>query len=211
MLVEVSGIDGSGKSSVLQAVKGRLIRAGMKVSYRNFKSRSWLHLYNVAEATGVDFWDFAGVDAPHFLAASDLFFEHSVIFGSAASRQHIFLVDRYLLSLISEAILTGMTKLEGLEILIDFCHSPDLSFHLNVTPNVAFSRAMARTSSDLRVHQEGLKRLQNQHDAYLQAVDMVNYDCVHISNEGQDELENCTCRIVQDIIARFEDQDSDVS
>ncbi|MBY5370569.1 AAA family ATPase [Rhizobium leguminosarum] len=190
MIVEIAGIDGSGKTTIINALKGRLIRSGLSVSSRSPKSQNWLLLYAVAQAKKLDFFKTFGEDAIHLSAILDLYFQATSVFGARVSEGHIFLIDRYILSHLAEAIFSGCGNIDGLKQLSLEIPAPQISICLKIGPNIALERINSRSEHDSRVHQHGLLRLEGMESAINDAANLVPYEVTFFGNETPSDQDN---------------------
>ncbi|SFL00038.1 AAA family ATPase [Brevibacillus centrosporus] len=151
MLVEITGIDGSGKTTLIHRLRKELNEHSHIWAYeRNFKNRSKRFLESIALNKGFDRCEkLFKPELVEFANALELVEEvnRNFYYLRDDSRQ-VYFVDQYYCSWMATAILNELDILEDLRMIYSYLPKPDLSIFLTVPPEIALSRLQAREKGD---------------------------------------------------------------
>lgn len=151
MLIEITGIDGSGKTTLMNRLRRSLNEeAGIWAYERNFKNRGKRFLESIALNNGVDRCEkFFKPELIEFSNALELVDEvnRHFYYLSENSRQ-VYFVDQYYSSWMANAIFQNLEIINELRMIYFYLPKPDMSIFLDVPPEVALSRLQVREKGD---------------------------------------------------------------
>ena len=187
MLVEISGIDGSGKSTLIRALKGQIdMRPAFWCYERNFRNRARRFLESIAMARRLERADdLFPSEALALVDAVDLVDEavRTLHFDSSSSRQ-IYLVDHYRTSWMARAIARSREDGRLVAPVYDHLPKPSLSFSLVVPPAIALERLRLRGGGDqVLAKPDALGALSRLGDAFDCAIEGSPYPVHHLDGE----------------------------
>ncbi|MFI7301470.1 hypothetical protein [Streptomyces sp. NPDC050121] len=161
MIIEISGVDGSGKTTQMEMVSRLMQEHGLHVYRRSFYSTGRRILNNIAVQLGHNSWDAVfDRDAVELSKAVEMFqYAHSSLLSSGFNGE-IVMVDNYIRRWLAASLLDGAKNKEQLLQVYRALPAPDLSIHLECEAEVAYERIVARRKGDraIRVGGEDLIR-----------------------------------------------------
>ncbi|MCG9635031.1 hypothetical protein L1D12_06870 [Vibrio parahaemolyticus] len=147
MIIEVSGVDGSGKSTVIGALRKQINKNEKYWAYeRSFKSESvrWLESISMQLGKGNRPHHTFSHQSIELLRVENLFRYRNSINDC---HNQIYFFDSYIVDQLSRLIAKGVES-EDAKILLDSIRAPDLSFYIKVSPELALDRMSQRPKGD---------------------------------------------------------------
>lgn len=146
-LIEVAGVDGSGKSTLAHAIAGSLICSGTPTYVRSFHSWVRRSATAIARRRGRDRATYIGHESVEFAVAMELL-DRSAQLRTAAGGPAAFVLDPYAFS---AAAVAATHRVGNLDAILDVYFAvprPDMVLYLDIDPQVAYQRILARDGSD---------------------------------------------------------------
>ena len=167
MIIEFSGIDGSGKSTQIQRTMRWMNESGVPCYERVLRSTCRRVLGGIAAEQGLQSWrELFSVEAVQLATALEIMQAvYSTILPINTPAQ-VILTDTYARYWIADAIAYGSPAIAQLAMVYDRLPPVELSFHLDVPADVAYARILARPKGDHILRTGGLPRLRRLADAY---------------------------------------------
>ena len=159
MLIEFSGIDGSGKSSAADALAGIAIAAGVACYQHRLKPPSRRTLSAISEPLGMSKHQLFGVDAVEAVSAYELL---TMARTSLSDRLdfEIQIVEPYLQACLAIAHGHGHDNLRAVSAILQRAPQPELSFRLDLPIEAALERINNRPQGDIALIRSGSSRLE---------------------------------------------------
>ena len=194
MLVEISGIDGSGKTSLANAVAGRLLRQGVTCYQHRLKPPSRRVLSDIAAPSGKSKHSYFGAPAVELVSAYELLMMARTLLTNRVADQ-VQIVEPYVLACLAIAHGRGVRELEPLATLLAAAPAPDLSVRLDIPIETAFDRISARAQGDIALISYGRKRLEAYHAGLVAAQNLPRYETTTMDsgNTSVDALAEMVC------------------
>lgn len=152
LLVEITGVDGSGKSTLIGLLRKRLNDQPSAWAYeRTFRDRSRRFLEQIAADSGHHRADeIFDADLLAFSSAIGLVDEalRAFYFCRSNGAAQIYFVDQYYTGGIADAIARGVVALDPLKRIYGYLPRPHVSVFLDLTAEQALSRLERRASGD---------------------------------------------------------------
>ena len=151
MIVEICGIDGSGKSTLVDALRRSINNAGTHWAYeRVFRFRSKRFLEHIASKDkrrrAEDIFDPTCVELVQAIDLVDEASRH--FFFDVATSSLVFFVTEYGTSGIASVLARARSALDPISQVYAQLPSPDVSIFLRIAPSEALRRIEARTKGD---------------------------------------------------------------
>jgi thymidylate kinase len=164
LIIEITGIDGSGKSTLISKLRKNLNAESLIWAYeRNFKNRGKRLLEHIALMKGKN--------RPEEIFKSDLIEFHNALemveevnknfFYQSEDSGLIYFVDKYYTSWLAEALIRTTGIQNELEMIYSYLPSPDFSVLLDVTSETALSRLQKRLKGDQVLNRENPEQYLN--------------------------------------------------
>jgi thymidylate kinase len=201
MLVEIAGIDGSGKSSLVDSLTGWAHRRGGTTYDWTIRSTT-RRLFGARPELARR----VGRDAVELAVCAELIKEANAGATLRAPGQLV-LTDNYVRHWIANAAQYGTAIVEEIASLYrEFVPSPDLCIELEIDYTVAFERILNRSKLDPSVHQGGPDYLKNRSDALSNTRGICGYQTVCLpGNLPPEEILERVCQQVLACSRRLDD------
>lgn len=182
MLIEIAGVDGSGKSTQIDHLARTAQDCAVPCYERSLRSTGRRIVSGIAAQRGHDSWrevfDRGAVELATALEMYQLF--HATVQTIRFPGQ-IIVTDTYVRSWLAVAIGEGGCDLAQLGAVYRAMPVPDLSIQLDCDVDTAFDRILARPKGDHLLRTGGKDRLRRLAEAYGPDCDeLVHYDSVHV-------------------------------
>ena len=185
MIIEISGIDGSGKSTQIAMLARLAQEAGVPCYERPIRSTCRRVVSGIAAQLGLASWrtvfDRSAVELATALEA------HQMVYSTILSINfpgQLIVTDTYVRNLLAVAIAEGGAAIDQLVAIYATFPRPDVSVHLDVPIDEAYARIEARPKGDHLLRTGGQARLQRLADAYDGALnEWIPYPCARVSSE----------------------------
>jgi thymidylate kinase len=188
MIIELSGIDGSGKTTQLNKIMRWANESGVPCYERVMRSTVRRILSGIAAEQGKDSWqELFEADAVELATAVEIL---QTVYATILPLNYpgqIIISDTYVRNWIAKAIVRRPSSLESIAAIYRRIPSPDLSIHLDVPVKVAFERILARQKGDHILRTGGLQRLKALADAYSIVPKHVHYPTQMVTSEASEE------------------------
>lgn len=176
MLIEVSGIDGSGKTTVLQLIRRDLLEDGEPAWERSLRSVQRLVFADLAAGEGHKHW--SAVFSPNEVEMTHAFEMVQEVRRQIEPidlrRQHV-VTDTYVRRWLATAQMWRPTNMDNLVRVYGALAPPVVSIHLVVDPDLAFARIHARPQGDSLLKMGSVTKLVDYADAFDAVEDRVQY------------------------------------
>lgn len=167
MFIEVAGVDGSGKTTVMQLVRRHLLDQGIQTWERSLRSVAKLLFNDLAAEAGHSHWGgvFTAneVEVAHAVEMVAQF--RSQILSLNLDRQS-FVSDTYVCRWLATAQMWGATNLHHLVTIFGILPPPDVSVRLVVDPATAYRRVQQRPQGDSLLKMSDMSRIKVYADAF---------------------------------------------
>lgn len=149
MIIEIAGIDGSGKSTLVSHLQGFFSTHDVQCVERVLRSTYKRILADVARDHGHGHWR-------HMFAVEEVELAHALEMGNLLATTvlpldhsyQVVVTDTYVHRWLATAHMWGAANLERLAAIFRRMPAPDLSFRLEVDPAVAYQRLVDRPKRD---------------------------------------------------------------
>jgi thymidylate kinase len=149
LLIELSGIDGSGKSTIAAAVRDHLDAAGLACHELVLRSAYKRVLDRVARARGgADWRRLFSPDEAETAQALEMLTHVLTVLAPLDLGRRVVLTDTYVARWLATAVVNGVADPDRLAALYRLLPAPDLSFHLALPPELAVRRIQDRPKGD---------------------------------------------------------------
>lgn len=207
MLIEISGIDGSGKSTLIAKLARIAHESGIPCYERQLRSVGRRVLTALAIQDGHTSWSTAFERGPvEFATALEMY---QLFYSSVAPilfPGQIVMTDTYVRGFLATAAANGSADTVALVRIYGCLPAPDLSLQLDCPVDVAFNRILARPKGDHILRSGGRPRLQRLADAYNDDInELVHYPAVHL--DSKQTVEALTEVAMEQILAWTESND----
>lgn len=148
-LVELSGIDGSGKSTVIEHLQRCINDSGGSVWERSLRSQSKRILAAVARSRGEAHWSAVyGANEVELAHAFEMVscFDQQIL--PLLRYEQVVLTDTYMVRWKAHGIMWGSDAWERLSPIFDPLPNPEVSIHLRIPVDMAMERLMKRRKGD---------------------------------------------------------------
>lgn len=184
MLIEVAGIDGSGKSTLVAHLQGFLSVNGVQCVERVIRSTHKRVLLDIARDRGCDHWrevfDVSSVELAHALEMTAAVYQQVLPINP---RYQVIVTDTYIARWLATASMWGAANLDQLADIYRVLPPPDISIHLTVDPETAYRRLMSRPKRDHKMKLGSSERLHSYADSFNSTRRLLNYSPVFLSTE----------------------------
>ncbi|MGL4609990.1 MAG: hypothetical protein ACRCYY_09940 [Trueperaceae bacterium] len=190
MIIEFSGIDGAGKSSMMDRVFRHFNESNISAFQRTLRSTYKRILANVATKHGFSHWKGMyspeEVEVAHALEMVTLV--HTMI--SPINDKHtILLTDTYTCRWLATAKLWGVSNHDRLNNIYGILPPPNVSIFLDASIDVAFERMMTRDKGDHILSLGNTDKLRQYHTAFQTILPLMPYEVTRVpADVGKDEL-----------------------
>ena len=190
MIIEVSGIDGSGKTTLAQRIRRHVLESGIHAWERSLRSVTKLHLGDIAAVHGASHWSKAfDVDQVEFAHAMEMLGMCRQHFDPLDRTRHCFVTDTYVWRWLATAAMWQATNLPSLAQLFATLRAPEVSIRLEVSADLAYERILARPQGDSLLKMRDRSRLDRYAAAFDQVAGLVPYKTLVIdANRPVDEV-----------------------
>ncbi|GAB3086032.1 hypothetical protein [Nocardioides zeae] len=193
MLIEVCGIDGAGKSTLIGRVMRLAHEAGVPCYERQLRGVGKRLLTALAVEQGHGAWWAVFERGPvEFATALEMYQLYYSSIAPILFPGQIVFTDTFVRSWVATAIANGSVDPDQLMQVYGCLPAPDMSVELVCPAQIAYERILARPKGDHILRSGGMARLQALADAYrnLASNELVDYDVMRVdSRQGADELE----------------------
>lgn len=196
MLIEIAGIDGSGKSTLQQLVRRHFLDRGTPAWERSLRSVSKLVFADLAAAEGHAHWSatFSVEEVEMAHAVEMVAAVRSQLLPLDLRRQRI-ITDTYVSRWLSTAAMWRAGNLSSLLRVFSTLPPPALSIRLDVAPDVAHDRLLARPQGDSLLKLSDVSKLVRYAEAFHETAGLMPYP-VHVIDGGE-PIEEVTARALE--------------
>jgi thymidylate kinase len=188
MIIEVAGIDGSGKSTVIAHLMGFFSKNDVPCYERVLRSTYKRILADLAHNAGHEHWR-------HLFPVEEVELAQALEMGTLMATTvqpmdhsyQVVVTDTYVRRWLATAHMWGARNLDRLAMVYSRLPAPDLSFHLEVDPAVAYRRLTARPKQDHLVKLGHPGRVATYAESFAATKDLVPYRPYVLSNSGDIE------------------------
>lgn len=176
MLIELSGIDGSGKSTQIALLQGWCNRAGVPCYERSLRSTVRRVLGGLAVDRGHLSW--RGVFDPDAVELATALEMRQLVYTTIMPIRfagQVIVTDTYLRRWVASAVASGARNLPQLELVYESIQPPDIAIHLAVTTTESLERISRRPQGDHLQREGGTQRLIALADGYETSDRMLAY------------------------------------
>ncbi|ODP26035.1 hypothetical protein PTI45_04621 [Paenibacillus nuruki] len=182
MLIEISGIDGSGKTTIIDQLRNHFNASPLTWAYeRNFKNRGKRLLEHISLLHGKDrAEELFDPNLIEFHNALELTEEaHKNFYYTNEKSGIMYFVDKYYTSWISQALLSDISILKELQMIYNNLPLPNVSIYLDVDPAIALMRLQNRMKGDQILNRKNplkvLEKMRNSFETIHQSVPYEQY------------------------------------
>ncbi|MFF2019513.1 hypothetical protein [Paenibacillus sp. NPDC058177] len=184
MLIELSGIDGSGKSTQMDKLFRFFNESGIPSYQRTLRSTYKRILATISQENGHKHWSTYytpdEVEVAHALEMINLVFTS---INPVNHNKQIIITDTYTLRWIATAILWDSKDISKISKIFNNIPQPYLSFHLETSISEANQRILNREKGDHILSFGNVKKLEKYQESFNQAKQVVDYKCISISTD----------------------------
>lgn len=207
MIVELSGIDGSGKTTQVARLARRAHEAKIPCYERSLRSTARRVVSGIAAERGHASWqtlfDRNAVELSTALEMHQLV--HATIMSIRFPGQLI-LTDTYVWSWLAAAVAEGSTNLDQLAAIYGTLPAPDLTFELTISVEDAFQRILKRPKGDHLLRISGKDRLARLAGALEAGVEpLVGYPRIRI--DGTSAEADIAAQVAEHVLAAAQRDD----
>ena len=190
MLIELSGIDGAGKSTQMERLQRHANERGIECHIRTLKSTSRRILARIGATRGAREWrDLFDPALVELATALDLYQQVHALIVPIRQPGEMILTDSYARYWLASA----HTNLPRPDWAVDEAYrlfpAPDLALHLRVDPTVALERIVARAKGDHVLREGGIGVVEALERAYVHVDRTLGYRPVVLdAARGPDEV-----------------------
>lgn len=190
MIIEVSGIDGSGKSTIAQRLRRRVLESGIHAWERSLRSVTKLYLGDMAAEQGASHWSAVfDVDQVEFAHAMEMLGMCRQHFDPLDRTRNCFVTDTYVWRWLATAAMWKATNLASLARLFSTLPAPEVSIRLEVSTDRAYERILGRPQGDSLLKMRDRSRLDRYAAAFDEVVGLVPYETLVVdANRPVDEV-----------------------
>jgi dTMP kinase len=194
-LIAFCGLDGSGKSTQIELLKTTL--EGRGKNCKVFKQpTSWFRQHPVVRRRLDQSDDSTDLRFISLLSAADRLLQQTSMVIPSLTEGSIVLMDRYVYSAYAYMHARGLHDAEWLVEINKFAIHPDRVIYLDVPPEVAFERILARDGESSKREEQNVELMRRVRDRYLELVRRYQFFMI----EGTLEIET-----IQKAIAAYVD------
>ncbi|MDA1763990.1 hypothetical protein PDK32_27540 [Bacillus cereus] len=188
-IIEICGIDGSGKTTLIHKLRRKINDATQFVAYeRNFKNKGKRLLEHIAQSNGHKrAEEYFNVENIEFSNAVDMVQEvNSSFYFLNDNSTQIYFVDKYYTSWLAEVIVKKVDGVDKISQILNYLPKPKLSIYLDVTTSDAITRLESRTKGDQILSTKcPTNQLENLRVAFVESMNLTNLNYKIIdSTEG---------------------------
>lgn len=184
MIIEFSGIDGSGKSTQMDFLMRWCNGRGFRCYECTIRAGGRRVLSSIAADHGhmclEEMFDVGSVELG---TALEVFGSVHATIAPIDFSRNVILTSTYSRYWLASACASVRDDVSGLAAIYNRLPAPGLSIHLDVSPATAYDRILARPRGDYLLHSGGFPRLQQLHTAYQEVDNMMKYPSSHVSSE----------------------------
>lgn len=184
MIIELSGIDGSGKSTLVSHLQGFFSSNNVPCVERVMRSTYKRILADAARDAGASHWrhvfGVAEVELAHALEMSTMV---ATTIAPLDQSYQIIVTDTYITRWLATAHMWGAKNLPELAHLYRRLPQPDLAIQLVIDPDVAYKRLVSRPKRDHLVKLGNPDRVRAYAESFAAIDDLVPYPRHKISTE----------------------------
>lgn len=198
MIIELSGIDGAGKSTQIEILMRWANELGVPTYERIFRSIGRRVLGGIAARSGAKSWtEMFDVNAVELSTALEFVqFAHAQI-GPINTNGQLILIDTFSRSWLATAIARGASDVAKLARVYEEAPTPELSIHVDASSEVAFERILGRKKGDHILRSGGRKRLNRLADAYGVVDRYLGYEVHRVTSETDEII---TAKAIREVV-----------
>lgn len=187
MIIEFSGIDGSGKTTQIHKLMRWVNDSGIPCYERILRSTNRRVLAGIAVEKGLRSWhELFDPNAVELSTALEMLqLVHSTILPANFTGQ-FFITDTYIRSWLADAM-TNTSSVEHFVLIYQQLPAPDLSIHLDISVEIAYQRILARIKGDHKLRFGGIEKLNFLSQAFQTVSQYVDYPSYTISTSRTEE------------------------
>ena len=205
MFIEVAGVDGSGKTTVLQLIRRHLLDRGIQTWERSLRSVAKLLFNDLAAEAGHPHWSglFTADEVEIAHAVEMVAQVRSQILSLNLDRQS-FVSDTYVCRWLATAQMWEATNLHHLVTVFGILPPPDVSIRLVLDPATAYRRIQERPQGDSLLKMSDASRIKRYADAFETATRYFPYPTVPVdANRPLDLVMSEILEVVDKAAARM--------
>ena len=204
MIIEISGIDGSGKTSLSSHLCGMLVNEGISPWEITIKPSAKRLIYKVRQIEDLpSLSHFGGREAIELAAAVELLPASTLRIQQAGpSEEEVYIAEPYVLTWLATAAGYNVRNLAGIAAIYRQCPNPDLSVFLRVDPDTAIARIHHRPRKDRILLRQSREHLEAYIKGYDTARSLINYSIMEVDS-GSLSLHQIVTILRQPILERI--------
>ncbi|MGG4094488.1 dTMP kinase [Paenibacillus lautus] len=185
MIIEFSGIDGSGKTSQMDRVFRYFNEKGINCYQRTLRSTYKRILANITTKRNLKHWS-------EYYTANEVEIAHALEMVNAVltnitiikNPNEVIVTDTYIARWLATARQWDCDNLNRINDIFSLIPKPDLSFHLDVTIDNAYERINSRAKGDHVLSFGNKSKLEKYRDSFLDIKDILPYKWHHIATDN---------------------------
>lgn len=185
MLIELSGIDGSGKTTIQKHIRRYLVDRRLNTWERSFRSSARLMFADMAAEQGQPHWS-------RVFSVEEVEMAHAVemlgIVGTHLSQidlaRNSVVTDTYISRWLATAAMWGASNVDALVKVLSRLPLPMLSIHLTLDPLLAYDRLHSRVEGDSVLKMGSPDKVIRYKDAFDEILPALPYQ-THIVDSGR--------------------------
>jgi thymidylate kinase len=200
MLIEITGIDGSGKSTQIDHLMRWFSEQGISSYHRIIRPVSRRVLGGIASEKGFKSWDeIYNVESVELTTALELYqLVYSTITPINIDKQ-VIITDTYIRNYLASAITRDLSIVNKILPIYQRIPKPDLSINLSINSKSAYERIINRPKGDHILRHGGYKRLERLFKSHEEVEKYLHYDTYTLAGELEEkDIFSKITTIVQD-------------
>lgn len=212
MLIEFSGVDGSGKSTQMERFQRRANELGIECHNRMLTSTSRAILALIGADEGASAWrDLFDPSAVELATALELYQQTYAMIVPISQPGQLILIDGYARYWLASAGMNLSQASWAVEAVYRIFPAPDLAIHLRVEPAVALERIVARQKGDHVLREGGIGVLEALDRGYALADRTLSYQAVVVDGAQEPaDVERDVAEAVRSVHPRLADRDREL-
>lgn len=187
-IIELSGIDGSGKTTLIERIMRELNGSGVPTFERSLRSTYKRVLADIATEHGVAHWkEIYRPDQVELAHALEMLQQcYALVLPFVGSGQ-VVVTDTYRARWLATAVMWGVEDIGPIAAVYDRLPRPVLSVHLEVDVETAYQRITSRPKGDHITKMGNPDRLRRYHEAFAATEGAISYARSRVDTNGSQD------------------------